>query len=217
MRIYSTPLLSEISITAVRQNQYGVQPRYKYFLMKICIMGFRDQLLSDLRREKNLFSIYRSLCYRAREKEASIIDSVPSCVLILLSYVTWTTELVIVYSLFSYRLFSQYFVSSVFVCYRLRPSDSVLSRFLELGHIERQPHSEPGVCWTMARRRPKDYRRKVDAATRFSGVCPHTWPNLTRTRMVPLIVSCLSTSSAFSRHFLQHTDYNGKITVSGKD
>ena len=26
----------------------------------------------------------------------------------------------------------------------------------------------------MARRRPKEYRRKVDAATRCSGVCPHT-------------------------------------------
>ena len=34
----------------------------------------------------------------------------------------------------------------------------------------------------MARRRPKEYRRKVDAATRCSGLCPHTWdavvPNL---------------------------------------
>ena len=28
--------------------------------------------------------------------------------------------------------------------------------------------------WAMARRRTKDYRRKVDAATRCSGVCPHT-------------------------------------------
>ena len=28
--------------------------------------------------------------------------------------------------------------------------------------------------WVMARRRPKEYRRKVDAATRCSGVCPHT-------------------------------------------
>ena len=26
-----------------------------------------------------------------------------------------------------------------------------------------------------ARRRPKEYRRKVDTATRCSGVCPHTW------------------------------------------
>ena len=30
--------------------------------------------------------------------------------------------------------------------------------------------------WVMVRRRPKEYRRKVDAATRCSGVCPHTWP-----------------------------------------
>ena len=29
-------------------------------------------------------------------------------------------------------------------------------------------------AWVMARRRPKEYRRKVDAATRCSGVCPHT-------------------------------------------
>ena len=29
-------------------------------------------------------------------------------------------------------------------------------------------------AWAMARRRPKEYRRKVDAPTRCSGVCPHT-------------------------------------------
>ena len=29
-------------------------------------------------------------------------------------------------------------------------------------------------AWAMARRRPKVYFRKVDAATRCSGVCPHT-------------------------------------------
>ena len=29
-------------------------------------------------------------------------------------------------------------------------------------------------AWAMARRRPKEYRRKVVAATRCSGVCPHT-------------------------------------------
>ena len=28
-------------------------------------------------------------------------------------------------------------------------------------------------AWAKARRRPKVYRRNVDAATRFSGVCPH--------------------------------------------
>ena len=28
--------------------------------------------------------------------------------------------------------------------------------------------------WAMARRRPKEYRNKVDAATRCSGLCPHT-------------------------------------------
>ena len=30
------------------------------------------------------------------------------------------------------------------------------------------------LAWAMARRRPREYRRKVDAATRCSGVCPHT-------------------------------------------
>ena len=29
-------------------------------------------------------------------------------------------------------------------------------------------------AWAMARRRTKEYGRKVDAATRYSGVCPHT-------------------------------------------
>ena len=33
-------------------------------------------------------------------------------------------------------------------------------------------------AWAMARRRPNEYRRTVDAATRCSGACPHTWPNL---------------------------------------
>ena len=28
-------------------------------------------------------------------------------------------------------------------------------------------------AWAMARRRSREYRRKVDAATRCSGVCPH--------------------------------------------
>ena len=29
-------------------------------------------------------------------------------------------------------------------------------------------------AWAMARPRSKEYRRKVEAATRCSGVCPHT-------------------------------------------
>ena len=29
-------------------------------------------------------------------------------------------------------------------------------------------------AWAMARRRPKEYRRKVDVATRCTGVCPYT-------------------------------------------
>ena len=63
------------------------------------------------------------------------------------------------------------------------------------GLSEGYEHDGPGVCmgdsqteaypedmrmtglasdWAMARRRPMEYRRKVDAATRCSGVCPHT-------------------------------------------
>ena len=30
------------------------------------------------------------------------------------------------------------------------------------------------TAWAMERGRPEEYRRKVDAATRCSGVCPHT-------------------------------------------
>ena len=34
-------------------------------------------------------------------------------------------------------------------------------------------------AWAMARRKPKEYHPKVDAATRCCGVSPHTWPDLT--------------------------------------
>ena len=61
------------------------------------------------------------------------------------------------------------------------------------GLFEGYGHDGPGVClgdgqteaylkdmgmtglasaWAMARRRPKEYRHNVDAATRSSGVCP---------------------------------------------
>ena len=33
----------------------------------------------------------------------------------------------------------------------------------------------PASAWAMARQRSKEYCREVDAATRCSGVCPHTW------------------------------------------
>ena len=60
------------------------------------------------------------------------------------------------------------------------------------GLSEGYGHGGPGVCLgdgpteaylkdmglasarAMARRRPKEYRRKVDAAPRCSGVCPHS-------------------------------------------
>ena len=35
-----------------------------------------------------------------------------------------------------------------------------------------------GSAWAMSRRRPKEYRRKVDAGTRCFGACPHTLPYL---------------------------------------
>ena len=64
-------------------------------------------------------------------------------------------------------------------------------------HAGRRSHALCGVlsegagmaglasAWAMARRRPKEYRRKVDAATRCSGVCPHTWPDLPSTLNFP--------------------------------
>ena len=42
---------------------------------------------------------------------------------------------------------------------------------------EEYGHGGPGACLGDGQkeyRRPKEYRRKVDAATRCSGVCPHT-------------------------------------------
>ena len=35
-----------------------------------------------------------------------------------------------------------------------------------------------GLASVLAMARRREYRRKVDAATRCSGVCPHTWPDL---------------------------------------
>ena len=38
--------------------------------------------------------------------------------------------------------------------------------------------SDLASVWAMARRRPKEYRRRVNAATPCSGVCPYTWPDV---------------------------------------
>ena len=35
-------------------------------------------------------------------------------------------------------------------------------------------------AWAMVRRRPKEYRRKVDAVTRCPGIHPQTCPDLNR-------------------------------------
>ena len=40
-------------------------------------------------------------------------------------------------------------------------------------------HDDMASALAMARRKPDDDRRKMDAETRCSGVCPHTWPDLT--------------------------------------
>ena len=80
-----------------------------------------------------------------------------------------------------------------------RPSDSFLSRTEGLYHAERRPqaswlrqmesHSkDTGMAGlasvlAMAKRTTKEYRRKVDAATRCSGVWPHTWPDLVMHRL----------------------------------
>ena len=40
-------------------------------------------------------------------------------------------------------------------------------------------------AWAMATRRPRKFRRKVDAATRCAGVCPHTRPDLFNTHCAP--------------------------------
>ena len=57
----------------------------------------------------------------------------------------------------------------------------------EMDHAEGRPHvrqgesylrdmgmADPASAWAMAKWRSKEYRRKVDAATRYSGVYPHT-------------------------------------------
>ena len=91
------------------------------------------------------------------------------------------------------------FVVSRFYCkmfcsilryYRQRKQFNRSRRLYGLVHAEGRPHAswlrqvesylkDTGMtglasAWAMARRRPKEYRRKVDAATRCSGVCPHT-------------------------------------------
>ena len=53
--------------------------------------------------------------------------------------------------------------------------------------------------WAMARRRPKEYRHKVDAATRCPGVCPHTRLDLTGSHEITIIYN---------------PDYNRMIDIS---
>ena len=43
------------------------------------------------------------------------------------------------------------------------------------GLSEGYGHDGPGVCLGDGQTEPREYRRKVNAATRCSGVCPHTW------------------------------------------
>ena len=75
-------------------------------------------------------------------------------------------------------------------CGGCRPSDSLLSRFEWLDYVEERPQAlrlrqvesylkdvdMTGLAsaWAMDRRRPKEYRRKVDAATRCFVACFNT-------------------------------------------
>ena len=60
-------------------------------------------------------------------------------------------------------------------CVRRRCFTRVPRFMIASGGVLSKGYGHGGPVWVMARRRPKVYRRQVDAATRCSGVCPHTW------------------------------------------
>ena len=55
----------------------------------------------------------------------------------------------------------------------LRQVESYLGNGQTEAYLKDMGLASLASAWVMARRRPKEYRRKVDAATRCSGVCPH--------------------------------------------
>ena len=58
------------------------------------------------------------------------------------------------------------------ICPILRPYASWLHQ--EESYLKNIDMAGLASAWAMARRRRKEYGRKVDAVTRCSGVCPHT-------------------------------------------
>ena len=44
--------------------------------------------------------------------------------------------------------------------------------------LKQYAYADLASAWAMTRRRSRKYPRNVDAATRCSSVCPHTWPGL---------------------------------------
>ena len=68
----------------------------------------------------------------------------------------------------------------------LRPVESYLKDMSITGLVS---------AWVMARRRPKQYRCKVDASTHLSSVCHMTWPDASmqrRTNFSAFFITCLS-------------------------
>ena len=55
--------------------------------------------------------------------------------------------------------------------------DVVLTSLVSAWAMDRRRSNWRIWTWRTWRLKPKEYRRKVDAATRCSGVCPHTWPS----------------------------------------
>ena len=81
----------------------------------------------------------------------------------------------------------RYFVSRRFYTY-LHLTQALWLRQVE-SYLKDTGMAGLASAWAMARRRPKEYRRKVDAATRCSGVCPHTWPDLV-VKQCSLVTQC---------------------------
>ena len=73
-------------------------------------------------------------------------------------------------------------------------------------------------AWAMARRRPRMYRHEADAATRCSGICPHTWPGLivqySQTHYLVFQHSrCLPCCPVPADHFL-HSFYHINLVIA---
>ena len=69
-------------------------------------------------------------------------------------------------------------------------------------------------AWAMDRRRPKEYRRQVDTATRCSGVCPHTWSTWTFLRYWTPPIGNPGGDDALAKATLCGKTVDGQITTS---